>query len=66
MTFVYRSPSDPPRIVVEKRGGGGCNHISESVHQEIMKRYWPQKKRFFVKDFKSKFQSKYVQNILFL
>lgn len=66
MTFVYRSPSDPPRIVVEKRGGGGCNHISESVHQEIMKRYWPQKKRILLKDFKLKFQSKYVQNILCL
>lgn len=66
MTFVYRSPSDPPRIVVEKRGGGGCNHISESLHQEIMKRYWPQKKRILLKDFKLKFQSKYVQNILCL
>ena len=66
MTYIYRSPSHPPRIVVEKRGGGGCNHISDSLHQEIMKRYWPQKKRIFVKDLKLKFQSKHVQNILSL
>jgi hypothetical protein len=39
MVVGYFSSSTPPRITVEKGGGGGSRYISESTQEQIIARF---------------------------